>query len=67
MTKKPYYRIAELSSRTGIPKTTLYDAVRKGQVQALRLGEAVYVPEQEAKRLLGVDDGPPVPDTARSA
>ncbi|MEK6322184.1 MAG: helix-turn-helix domain-containing protein [Acidobacteriota bacterium] len=53
MKRKPYYRIGEIADKTGIPRSTLYDACRSGQVEVLKLGAAVYIPEREAKRLLG--------------
>lgn len=63
MERKPYYRIAEISDRTGIPKRTLYEQVKNGTIESLRLGEAVYVPEHEAlplilgERVSGKKDG----------
>lgn len=53
MKRKPYYRIREISSKSHIPASTLYDAVRNGEIEALKLGAAVYIPEREALRLLG--------------
>ncbi len=50
--RKPYYRIAEIAERTGIPKRTLYEQVKNGTIEALRFGEAVYVPEREASALI---------------
>ena len=53
MERKPYYRVREISSKSKIPASTLYDAVRNGEIEALKLGSAVYIPEHEARRLLG--------------
>lgn len=53
MRRKPYYRIPEISEKSQVPKTTLYDAVRKGEIEALKLGAAVYISGREALRLLG--------------
>jgi hypothetical protein len=55
MKRKPYYRVREISrlSKDTLPASTLYDAVRNGEIEALKLGAAVFIPEREALRLLG--------------
>jgi excisionase family DNA binding protein len=53
MQRKRYYRVGEISERTGLPASTLYDAIKRGEVEALKLGAAVYVPREQALRLIG--------------
>lgn len=56
--KKRYYRISEISELTGIARSTLYLAVGRNEIKALRIGKGVFIPADEAARLLGgPDDG----------
>ena len=46
------YRICEASKLTGIPKSSIHDAIRLGRLRAVRLGKIVLIPADELKRLL---------------
>lgn len=43
-------RWAELS---GMPRSTVYDALRKGDLPSIRLGSALYIPTAPLLELLG--------------
>jgi excisionase family DNA binding protein len=48
------FRLAEVAALTGVPKSTLHDAVRTGKIKAVRLGRVIVVPKAEVDRLLAV-------------
>jgi excisionase family DNA binding protein len=47
------FRLAEVAALTGVPKSTLHDAVRTGKIRAVRLGRVIVIPKAEVDRLLG--------------
>lgn len=50
---RTHYRIAELADLTGIARSTLYDACNRGEIEVLRLGRAIYIPQRSAEKLIG--------------
>lgn len=48
-------KVAALADAIGISKGGLYLAIRRGEVEAVNVGTAVFVPAREARRLLGLD------------
>lgn len=44
-------RWAELS---GIPASTVYDSIKRGDIPSIRLGSALYLPTQPLCDLLGI-------------
>ena len=49
-------RVGDLAKAMSMPKPTLYAAVNRGEIRAVRIGRAVSIPAAEARRLLGIDD-----------
>ena len=58
MNKRRLFRVPEISQLSGIPASSLYDSIKRGRIEALRLGAAVYIRRAEVQRLLGE----PLPD-----
>ena len=50
---RTHFRVSEISRETGIPRSSLYDACTRGEIQAIRLGKSLFIPRVEAERLLG--------------
>ena len=46
------YRVDELASLTGWPTSTLYSAIRRGDIRAVRIGKSITIPMSEVRRLL---------------
>ena len=44
-------RWAELS---GMPASTVYDAIKSGDLPSIRLGSAIYIPTEPLRKLLGL-------------
>lgn len=51
------YRPAEIHALTGLPKSTIYDAVRDGRLASVRLGRAVVVPAAALTAFLAGEKG----------
>lgn len=49
--------VAEVAVLVGLGRSTLYDAVARGEVRSVRVGRRILIPESEVRRLLG--DVPP--------
>jgi excisionase family DNA binding protein len=50
--------VEEAATALGIGRTAAYDAVRRGEIETVRLGRRVLVPTGPLLRLLGLDDRP---------
>jgi excisionase family DNA binding protein len=46
------FRLAEVAALTGVPKSTLHDAVRSGKIKAARIGRVVVISKAELDRVL---------------
>ena len=51
--KKQTVTVAEASRRLGLGRNATYEAVRKGEVPAIRIGKRWLVPTAALDRLLG--------------
>ena len=47
-------RVADLSRAVGVTPGAVYMAIQRGEIRAVRIGKAVRVPADEARRLLGL-------------
>ena len=44
-------RWAELS---GMPASTVYDAIKRGELPSIHLGSAIFIPTEPLRKLLGI-------------
>ena len=58
--KKVAFGVDEVASLLGLHKNSVYRAIWKGEIRAVKLGARLLVPRSELERLLGgpVDDDP---------
>jgi excisionase family DNA binding protein len=54
-TKEPTISVERAGASLGISRATAYDAVRRGEIPAIRLGRRWVVPTAQLRRLLGLD------------
>ena len=47
-------KVSLLAKAAGTAPNTLYQAIARGEVKAVRIGKAVRIPAHEARRLLGL-------------
>lgn len=55
------HTVAEVSALIGISKNSTYEAIRRGQIPALRIGRRIVIPHKALEELLnatGVADNP---------
>lgn len=50
VTKKLAYRVTELAIALGLPKSTLYDMIRRGDLSAVRSGRILLVFSEDIER-----------------
>jgi hypothetical protein len=55
---KPVIRPRRWAELSGIPASTVYDAIARGDLQSLRLGTAIYLPTAPLLAALGVEEDP---------
>ena len=55
------FSVPEAAQIIGVGKTTLWEAVYRGEVKVARLGSRVIVPKGEIDRLLGDEAAPQTP------
>ncbi len=48
---KAFYKVDEFANRLEVSKWAVYDAVKNGQIRAVRIGRAVRIPATELERL----------------
>ncbi len=53
MEKRRYISIAELAGILGISRIAVYKKVRKGEIEAVRIGRSFAIPEKYAEVILG--------------
>jgi len=53
MEKEKYISIAELAKILGISRIAVYKKVKKGEIEAVRIGRSFAVPEKYAKAIIG--------------
>ncbi len=49
-------RVPPLARAAGFAPGTLYNAIKTGEVKAVRIGKSVRVTPSEARRVLGIDE-----------
>ena len=54
--------IDEVAKRLGISRTSAFEAARRGDIPALRIGNRLLVPLARLERMLAGDDPLPLPD-----
>lgn len=47
-------KVPDLAQATGFSRNALYQAIKRGELDAIRLGRAAVVPARAALRLLGI-------------
>ena len=52
MKEKPYYSIAEVAKLLGFSRTAVYKKVKKGQIEAIRIGRSFAISDQAIKKLI---------------
>ena len=53
MTNKEFITIAELAKMLGISRIAVFNKVKKGQIQAVRIGRSYAIPAQNIAHILG--------------
>jgi len=53
MSQKRHWRVRKLSEEFGIPSRTIYSGVERGEIEAIRIGKAVYIPRRAVEKLIG--------------
>ncbi len=53
---KPVIRPRRWAELSGMPASTVYDAIKSGSLPSIRLGTAIYIPTEPLRRLLGVSE-----------
>lgn len=48
--------VPPLAEEVGISRNGLYQAIKRGEVESVKIGRAIFVPAHEGRRLLGIDD-----------
>lgn len=51
----PVIKPKRWSELSGMPRSTVYDAIAKGSLPSIKLGEAIFIPTEPLLRLLGAD------------
>ena len=47
------YTVEEVARRLGLGRSATYDAIRRGQIPARRIGRRILIPRAELERWLG--------------
>ena len=58
--------VEEAAATLGISRASAYEAVRRGQIPAIRIGNRILVPRSQLKKMLGSDE-PPGEESATSS
>ena len=48
-------RVAQLADETGMPQSTIYNLVKTGRIEAIRIGRGIVITARAARPLLGMD------------
>ena len=49
--EREFFRIKEIHQATGIPLSTLYQFVERGELKSTRIGSILLIPSRELERL----------------
>ncbi len=60
MKEKPYYSIAEVAQILGLSRTAVYYKVKKGQIEAIRIGRSFAISDRTIKKLIKSIEGTPL-------
>ena len=52
MTEKPYFSIAEVAKILGISRTAVYNRVKKGHIEAIRIGRSFAISDKTIEKLI---------------
>jgi hypothetical protein len=56
----PVIKPKRWSELSGMPRSTVYDAIGSGSLPSVHIGQAIYIPTEPLLRLLGADSDPEV-------
>lgn len=62
MKEKPYFSIAEVAKILGVSRTAVYNKVKKGQIEAIRVGRSFAISDETIKKLIKSIKGVPLED-----
>ncbi|MFH1288746.1 MAG: helix-turn-helix domain-containing protein [bacterium] len=62
MEEKPYFSIAEVAKILGLSRTAIYNKVKKGQIEAIRIGRSFAIADKIIKKLIKSIKGTPLGD-----
>lgn len=62
MKEKPYFSIAEVAKILGLSRTAVYNKVKKGQIEAIRVGRSFAISDKTIKNLIKSVKGSPLKD-----
>ena len=65
MVKSEYISTTELAKLLGLSRITVYKKIKKGEIQAIRLGKNYAIPRVEVKRIVGDIAGHPLTDSEK--
>lgn len=54
LTDKPVIRPRDWARISGMPASTVYDAIKRGDLPSIHLGSAIYIPTAPLAELLGI-------------
>jgi predicted DNA-binding transcriptional regulator AlpA len=57
LTASPVIRPRRWAEISGIAPSTVYDAVKRGDLPSIHLGSAVFIPTEPLRKLLGLEVG----------
>jgi len=67
MTQRQTYTVIETSKLLGIARNSAYEAVQRGEIQALRFGKRIVVPRAVIRKMLGEEPDDSVLDEQNAA
>lgn len=62
MKEKPYFSIAEVAKILGLSRTAVFNKVKKGQIEAIRVGRSFAISDRAIKKLIKSIKGAPLND-----
>ncbi|MBU1998918.1 MAG: helix-turn-helix domain-containing protein [Candidatus Omnitrophica bacterium] len=67
MKEKSFFSIAEVAEILGISRTAVYKKVKKGQIEAIRVGRSFAISDKAIKNLIISIKGTPLADKEKEA
>ena len=62
MKEKPYFSIAEVAKILGLSRTAVYNKVKNGKIEAIRVGRSFAISDKTIKKLVKSVKGKPLED-----